>query len=111
VDRAPGLVVRGLVKWIERATAGYLRSLRAIPTSDRIDVTYEALCRDPSSSVTRILSHLDLDAAIQEYSQKASPRTLSVAKPIVHRRDLIVRRLRTYADSVGYDLPALAAEL
>jgi hypothetical protein len=111
IEHVPGLLVRGLLAWVQRSTEGYLRSWPMIPPSDRIDVTYERLCQDPDAGVTKILHHLGVRAGECSHRRSAAPRDVQVAGPVVAKRDLIARKLNEYGSTVGYDLQALADEL
>ena len=110
-ERAPGLVVRALLMWVRRSAAGYLSSLSAIPSADRIDVNYETLCQEPNASMARILSHLGVEVGQCDYSRYVAVRTTRVVAPVAAARYLVVREVCDYAKFVGYDLPALSRNL
>ncbi len=111
VASLPGLVVTGLLRWVQRATANYLRNLSAIPCEDRIDVSYESLCEDANGSMARILSFLDCPSAAVDYKPLVAFRDRPVAAVVAQKRSLIVRKLADYSAAVGYDLPSLAKAL
>jgi LPS sulfotransferase NodH len=111
IEWAPGLLVRGLLAWVQRSTTGYLRNWPLIPPADRCDVTYEQLCQDPNASVEAILRRLGIQAGACDYRPGIAPRGPRVAEPIATRRDLVIRKLHDYAAAVGYDLRALASQL
>ena len=111
IEHAPRRFVRALIARTERATAGYLRSLSAIPSVDRMDLKYETLCERPDETVATILSHLGVEAHTRDDRPDVVVRAPQVAAEVVAERQLVIRKLSKYASVIGYDLPALSRDL
>ena len=107
----PRMVVKVLTYSAARSANGYLRSLDTISPSDRIDIKYETLCREPSETINRILSHLGLPACQRDFSRGVAVRQGRISPAVVAERRLIMKKLATYAISTGYDLRALSSNL
>ena len=103
LQRAPRVIIKRLVARMQRSCARYLRSLAAIPETDRIDVRYETLCHDTNASMQRILSYLDEPAARCDFSQLVSVRAGCLADPVANARQLVEKQLGVYAAAVGYE--------
>lgn len=107
-QRAPGLILRSILKSTGRLTDEYLATREGVPPDRAIDVRYEDLVDHPNETISRILEHLRMDASPMDFCAMIGRHRSSVAPEVLSMLDRVIDQLGTYAASTGYDLRALA---
>ena len=99
-----GLGARLMTRGAAKATNYFLENISSLSESDYIGLRYEDLCREPRSSIAKILEHLGLkEKAEVDYESLISVRADALLKDVEGRRASIIKRMRPYFERFGYE--------
>lgn len=99
-----GLGVRLMTRGAAKATNYFMENISSLSESDYISLRYEDLCREPRSSIAKILDHLDLEGNAQvDYESLISVRADALLKDVESSRASIIKRMRPYFERFGYE--------
>lgn len=99
------LGLRLVIRHVGQAGDYFLRHINTLATSDYVIVNYEDLCKDPNLIITSILDFLQLpEEAVNGYEKMTRPRAGQLLNEVQRNRQLIAKRVASYAHFCGYDL-------
>ncbi|MCH7787422.1 MAG: hypothetical protein IIC22_07920 [Chloroflexi bacterium] len=99
-----GLGVKLMTRGAAKATNYFMENISSLSESDYIGLRYEDLCREPRSTIAKILDHLGLEEnAHVDYESLISVRADALLKDVERSRASIIRRTRPYFERFGYE--------
>jgi len=96
VRRIPGAFIDGLIYWFGQKCDGYLKSIDLVPKSERLEITYDALCTHPNETIARIREHFDIPDNGTDFSRMISRRSGQCDHRVAAKSRKIERRMAEY---------------
>ena len=99
-----GLGAKLMTRGAAKATNYFMENISSLDESDYIGLRYEDLCREPRSTIAKILDHLGLEENAQvDYESLISVRADALLKDVERSRESIIKRTRPYFERFGYE--------
>jgi hypothetical protein len=82
----------------------FTKNINKLKKSEYVNVTYEELCANPSDTIGKIVTLLNLkENNLKRFEKFIKPRNLKISDDVKHMKGYIYKRLKTYCNFLGYE--------